>query len=173
MSDPADDNDTLTPEEGRAKIAELVDRARLSMLTTMTDDGRHVSRPMALQDVEFDGDLWFCTYDDSHKARQIAAHPQVNVAFSNPKNSEWTSMSGTAEVVRRPRDPWPGAHQGARRHRGVLGRLGQQGQAGHRHGQGDPQGRPGRVPGGEQDRRALSGRLRAAGRVVCRRTLEA
>ncbi len=81
------------------KIAELVDRARLSMFTTMTADGKHVSRPMALQDAEFDGDLWFFTYDDSDKAQQIASHPEVNVAFSNPKDSEWTSVSGTAEIV--------------------------------------------------------------------------
>jgi hypothetical protein len=27
------------------------------MLTTMTESGKHVSRPMALQDVEFAGDL--------------------------------------------------------------------------------------------------------------------
>ena len=42
--------------DGTAKVAELVDAARICMLTTMTDDGQHVSRPMALQDVEFDGD---------------------------------------------------------------------------------------------------------------------
>jgi general stress protein 26 len=38
-------------------VAELVDRARIGMLTTMTESGKHVSRPMALQDVEFAGDL--------------------------------------------------------------------------------------------------------------------
>lgn len=80
-------------------VAELVDRARLCMFTTMTEDGRHVSRPMALQDVEFDGDLWFFTYDDSPKVRQIQANPQVNVAFSDQKSSEWTSVSGTATLV--------------------------------------------------------------------------
>jgi general stress protein 26 len=35
-------------------VAELVDRARISMFTTMIESGKHVSRPMALQDVEFD-----------------------------------------------------------------------------------------------------------------------
>ena len=28
-------------------VAELVERANIGMLTTMTQDGRHVSRPMA------------------------------------------------------------------------------------------------------------------------------
>ena len=69
------------------------------MFTTMTADGRHVSRPMALQEVEFDGDLWFFAYRDSPKVTEIEASPQVNVAFSNPKDSEWTSVSGAAAVV--------------------------------------------------------------------------
>jgi general stress protein 26 len=82
------------------QVARLVERARLSMLTTMTADGKHVARPMALQEVEFDGDLWFFAYDDSAKVREIQSNPQVNVSFSNAENSEWTSISGTARMVR-------------------------------------------------------------------------
>ena len=80
-------------------MAELVDDARISMFTTMTDDGRHVSRPMALQSVEFDGDLWFFAYDDSAKVAQVRSHPQVNVSFADNKGTAWTSVSGVAEVV--------------------------------------------------------------------------
>ncbi|GAA1932350.1 pyridoxamine 5'-phosphate oxidase family protein [Nocardioides hwasunensis] len=86
-------------EDDRAKVVELVGRATSAMLTTMTADGDHVSRPMAVQEMEFDGDLWFFTYDDSPKAQQIAAHPKVNVALANDSKSEWTSIAGTAEVV--------------------------------------------------------------------------
>ena len=86
-------------QDDRAKVAELVERAQTAMLTTMTVDGDHLSRPMAVQEVEFDGDLWFFTYDDSDKCTQIAANPKVNVSFSNDKKSEWTSIAGTAEVV--------------------------------------------------------------------------
>ncbi|UFN42635.1 pyridoxamine 5'-phosphate oxidase family protein [Nocardioides okcheonensis] len=89
----------MAHDEGAAKVAELVDDARICMMTTMTSDGRHVSRPMGLQEAEFDGDLWFFTYDDSDKARQIAEHDQVNVGFSDQKQSAWTSVSGRAEVV--------------------------------------------------------------------------
>ena len=85
--------------EGTQKVAELVDQARICMLTTMTAEGAHVSRPMALQDVEFDGDLWFFAMDDSAKAAEITAHPQVNVAFTDDKHQAWTSVSGTATLV--------------------------------------------------------------------------
>ncbi|TDU91207.1 general stress protein 26 [Kribbella voronezhensis] len=80
-------------------IAQLVKRAKICMLTTMTADGKHVARPMALQEAEFDGDLWFFAYDDSAKAQEIVIDPQINVSFTNDKSSEWTSISGTAELV--------------------------------------------------------------------------
>ena len=85
--------------EGTAKVAELVDDAQIGMLTTMTHDGRHVSRPMAIQDVEFDGDLWFFCDGDSPKVAQLRENPQVNVAFSDSDHHAWTSISGAAEMV--------------------------------------------------------------------------
>ncbi len=93
------DTEPGTPQQQREKVKELVADAKICMFTTMTADGRHVSRPMAVQDVEFDGDLWFFAYADSDKAQQIRLHPQVNVAFSDSKQHAWVSLSGTAEVV--------------------------------------------------------------------------
>jgi general stress protein 26 len=85
-----------TEQEKRDKVKDLVKDAKICMLTTMTADGRHVSRPMAVQDVEFDGDLWFFTYSDSDLVEQIATHPQVNVSFSDAKHNAWTSIAGAA-----------------------------------------------------------------------------
>jgi general stress protein 26 len=85
-----------TDQAQREKVKELIKDARICMLTTMTGDGRHVSRPMALQDVEFDGDLWFFTYSDSDLIAQIGSNPQVNVAFSDSGQHAWISISGTA-----------------------------------------------------------------------------
>ena len=63
------------------------------MLTTIGVDGRLVSRPMALQEAEFDGDLWFFAYADSAKVRQIRVNPEVNVAFSDQQHHAWVSVS--------------------------------------------------------------------------------
>jgi general stress protein 26 len=93
------DDITQTRDDAVAKIAELVSDARIGMLTTMTSTGAHVSRPMGLQQVEFDGDLWFFAYEDSAKVAEITATPSVNVAFSDTKASSWTSVSGRAEIV--------------------------------------------------------------------------
>lgn len=89
----------MSEKDPAQHVAELVERAEFGMLTTMTADGRHVSRPMALQRTDFDGDLWFFAYQDSDKVAQISLHPEVNVSFANAKQSEWTSVSGTAAVV--------------------------------------------------------------------------
>ena len=88
-----------TEQEQRETVKQLVKDARIAMLTTMTGDGRHVSRPMALQDVEFDGDLWFFTYADSDLVSQVTANPQVNVSFSDAKQHAWVSIAGAASRV--------------------------------------------------------------------------
>jgi general stress protein 26 len=88
-----------TEQDQRDIVKGLIKDARICMLTTMTPDGRHVSRPMALQEVEFDGDLWFFAYADSDLVHQVQANPQVNVAFSDSKQNAWVSLSGAAEQV--------------------------------------------------------------------------
>lgn len=90
---------TDTTNDDRRHITELVSNAKVAMLTTTTAEGKQVSRPMGLQEVEFDGDLWFFAYDDSAKVTQIRSTPEVNVSFSDTKNGSWTSISGRAEIV--------------------------------------------------------------------------
>jgi general stress protein 26 len=85
-----------TEQDKRETLKRLVKDARIGMLTTMTADGRHVSRPMAVQDVEFDGDLWFFAFADSDLVTQVRTHPQVNVSFSDDKQQAWVSIAGTA-----------------------------------------------------------------------------
>ena len=86
---PAVDNDV-------AKVAELAKDIRITMLTTVDADGHFISRPMAQQEVEFDGDMWFFAERDSRKVQQITANPQVGVTLTS--NTTWISLFGTAEV---------------------------------------------------------------------------
>jgi general stress protein 26 len=90
---------TGTTNEDRQRIADLVSGAKVAMLTTRSAGGKQVSRPMGLQEAEFDGDLWFFAHDSSAKVAQITADSEVNVSFSDTKNSSWTSIAGRAEVV--------------------------------------------------------------------------
>lgn len=66
------------------------------MLTTISLNGNLVSRPMAMQELEFDGDLWFMTSTKSAKFDEIKANPKVNVAFSG---DSYASVAGKAIIV--------------------------------------------------------------------------
>lgn len=79
------------------KIGELIHGVELCMLTTVDADGTLTSRPMAQQERDFDGDLWFIIGRDSRKTSQINGQPQVNVTFSS--GSTWVSVSGSADLV--------------------------------------------------------------------------
>jgi general stress protein 26 len=79
------------------KVADLAKDIRIGMLTTIDDEGHFVSRPMAQQEVEFDGDLWFFAERDSRKVAHILANPHVGVTLTS--NDTWLSLDGEAEVI--------------------------------------------------------------------------
>jgi general stress protein 26 len=92
-----EDTNPGTPSEQARKVAELMKGVRIAMLTCVGEGGKLVSRPMATQDVDFDGDVWFIAERSSEKVAEIRRSPQVNVAYSG--NGTWVSLSGRAEVV--------------------------------------------------------------------------
>jgi len=79
------------------RLAELAKDIRIAMFTTVDQDGHFVSRPMAQQEVEFDGDLWFFAERDSRVVRNLAFNPHVGVTLSS--SDTWISIDGEAEVV--------------------------------------------------------------------------
>lgn len=79
------------------KLAEMIEGIDFCMLTTI--DGGHLrSRPMSTQEFEFDGDLWFFTSDDTHKVEEIAKDSRVCVAYAEPGNNRYVSVSGHATL---------------------------------------------------------------------------
>lgn len=87
-------------QEAVAKVAELAKGIRIAMLTTIDEEGHLVARPMAQQEVEFDGDLWFFADRNSTTVKQLQANPHVGVSLSS--SDTWVSICGTAEVVENP-----------------------------------------------------------------------
>ena len=69
------------------------------MLTTI-DGGVLRSRPMQTQEFEFDGDLWFFTSSNTHKADEIEKDNRVNVSYAAPSVNTYVSVSGTAEITK-------------------------------------------------------------------------
>jgi general stress protein 26 len=83
--------------ENHKKLNDLIKGIEMAMFTTIGTDGTLASRPMANQDVEFDGDIWFFTLVNTHKVDDLKSNPNVNVSYSNSKN--FVSVTGRAELV--------------------------------------------------------------------------
>ena len=84
-------------DDDRAKLIELMDGMYIAMFTTTSDDGTLQSVPMARQEVEPSGELWFISARDTKHVSDIAARPEVGLTFSS--SDSWVSIHGTATVV--------------------------------------------------------------------------
>ncbi len=88
-------------EENIRLLSELLEDFDVAMLTTLQPrDGSLHSRPMVAQDALFDGSLWFFSKFSSGKVDEIRAGSQVNLAYTNPAEGRFISVSGAAYVIR-------------------------------------------------------------------------
>jgi len=77
-----------------------------AMLTTRAEDGSKAARPMSNNgEVEFDGDSYYFTWEDSRMVREMAGDPQVGLTFQGAKGllgkpPLFVSVEGQAEVIR-------------------------------------------------------------------------
>jgi general stress protein 26 len=92
----------ITKQESIKKLGELIKGIRFAMMTTQDPDGHLRSRPMATQDVEFDGRVWFFTDIHSGKVFSMKADSQVNLSYMSPEQNRYVSVSGTAVVNKDP-----------------------------------------------------------------------
>jgi general stress protein 26 len=81
-------------------IAKKMKALDLCMLVTQDGRGSLHSRPMSNNGkVEYDGDSWFFTYEDTHKVKQIEADPKVSLIFQTPKDL-FIECYGYASIIR-------------------------------------------------------------------------
>ena len=82
-----------------AELAAKIKSVRFAMFTTTDDYAHLVSSPMTNQDMDSEGNLWFYTSSNTDLWANIGARPEVNLAFSEPADHLYVSVSGTAERV--------------------------------------------------------------------------
>ena len=96
------------------KLATMIRGIKVAMLTTIGPDGRLKSRPMATQDAEYDGTLWFFTQSGSEKVGEVLQFPHVNASYVSVEDHRYVSLSGRATVVQdteKARELWTAAHR--------------------------------------------------------------
>lgn len=98
---PEDNHADLNGQAAVHEIKALVKKAQTCFFcTAVTTSGSSGARPMSVQQVDDDGNLWFLSADDSHKNLEIAAYPSVRLYFQGSAHSDFLLLNGHATVSR-------------------------------------------------------------------------
>lgn len=88
------------------EISEKMQKIDFCMLSTREMDGGISTRPMSNNgDVEYDGDSWFFSFEETRKVPAIAGEPRVSLSFSAPpsllgKPGIFIAIDGRATVIK-------------------------------------------------------------------------
>lgn len=89
----------LSNQEAITKLKELAKSADICLFTTNLTKIPLATRPMAAQQVDDDGNVWFFSGKDSNKNDEIDKDNRVQLFFANKSSSEYLSVFGEASVV--------------------------------------------------------------------------
>lgn len=88
----------LEDEAAIEKIRELAKSARVCLFGTSAGRLPLEVRPMAVQEVDAAGHLWFLSGRSSIKNQHITRDPRVQLLFANVGDSEYLNLHGTAVI---------------------------------------------------------------------------
>jgi general stress protein 26 len=88
----------MADDDPRVHLIDLIKDFGTAMLATRSADGTVRARPMAVQEVQADGDLVFCAGLDSAKIDELQKEPRVGVILQG--KTKYASLSGTARIDR-------------------------------------------------------------------------
>lgn len=101
QNQPENNRKNLRAEEAVAKIRELVEQAETCFFCTgLNQPGPFNTRPMTALKVDDLGNIWFLSAIDSHKNKDIAENPHVQLLFRGKTYSDFLSLSGEALLTR-------------------------------------------------------------------------
>ena len=81
-------------------LAAKIKQVEFGMFTSSNDSRTLTSRPMTQQQVDALGNMWFFVSDQEAFTRDLLGNAQVNVSFSDIKDSLYVSVTGRAELLR-------------------------------------------------------------------------
>jgi general stress protein 26 len=89
-----------THSDPHKRLAELLKKVNIAMLSTRGSDGHFHSRPMATSDVEFDGAVYFLTDEHSGKIHDLEKDAEAIVTYSDEKQQIYIALRGRGELIR-------------------------------------------------------------------------
>src|SRR6478609_6878332 len=85
----------LQGAEAIKKIKELTDKGPSCFFCTHIETGRpFITRPMSVQEVDDEGNLWFLSANDSHKNYEIQHDSAVQLLFQGSSYSDFLNLYG-------------------------------------------------------------------------------
>lgn len=92
-------HDKLEGMEAREKIRELIEKTSICFFVTRTSyPGSTNARPMMVQEIDDEGNLWFISSADSHKDQELNNNPEVYLYFQSSGGGEFLEVLGRASV---------------------------------------------------------------------------
>ncbi len=97
---PEDNYEDLQGSEAVKKLQTLSSKAESCFFCTRITTGERFSaRPMAVLQVDEEGNCWFLSAKDSHKNLDIAEDPAVQLLFQGSAHSDFMTIYGRASVL--------------------------------------------------------------------------
>lgn len=91
----------LAGSDAIRKVKDLAGKAETCFFCTdFTTAGSSGARPMAVQQIDDAGHLWFLSASDSHKNEEVAADPVVHLYFQTSAHSGFLVLRGTVRTSR-------------------------------------------------------------------------
>lgn len=93
-----ENHENLSRAEAIKKIKELADKKSCFFCTTPVSSASSGVRPMSVQKMDDEGNLWFLSANDSHKNKEIASDASVKLYFQGSSHSDYLYLTGKAII---------------------------------------------------------------------------
>ena len=98
---PEDNREDLRGKDAIERIRDMVDKAETCFFcTAVSHGGSGATRPMAVQEVDDNGTLWFLSAADSHKNLELESNPAVRLFFQVSEHAGFLTLTGRARISR-------------------------------------------------------------------------
>lgn len=96
---PEKNHEDLQGQKAIEQINTIVKQAQTCFFCTAVPTGESsASRPMSVQQVDAEGNLWFLSANDSHTNKEIALDPSVKLYFQGSAHSDFLQLNGQASI---------------------------------------------------------------------------
>lgn len=98
---PEDTTKDLNGEEATQKIRELSQKAKVCLFCSNIKTGKAFStRPMSVQKVDEEGNLWFLSAADSNKNNELNSDMSVQLLFQGSSYADFLTLYGKAIITK-------------------------------------------------------------------------